>query len=115
MALPEHWIPHRRSDGEVIGWIDLESAGPAVQPIDRLGRPLSPVNDWNDAEEALEAIGLGFLTHRFAYRDQVVRIRQVYDDRVIVTTALTDAVGDVGDEFTLAFPVGDELVESPEP
>ena len=111
MALPDHWIPHRRSDGEVIGWIDLDTAEPQILPIDRLGRPLPPVDDWNDAEGALEEIGLGFLMSKFDYRGQRVRIRHVYDDRVVVTTAVTDAVGDVGDEFTLDFPVGAELVE----
>ncbi len=37
--LPSHWIPHRREDGEVIGWIDMESQEPNLIPIDRLGRP----------------------------------------------------------------------------
>lgn len=111
MTLPPHWIPHRRADGEVIGWIDLDTAAPAVVPIDRLGRALAPVDEWNDAEEALEAIGLSFLTGRFEWRGQRVRIRQVYDDHLIVTTAVTDAIGDVGDEFTLEFPVGPEFVE----
>lgn len=111
MALPQHWIPHRRDDGEVVGWIDLESDAPAIRPIDRLGRALPPVDDWNDAEEVLDDLGLRFLMSRFTFRGQTVRIRHVYDDRVVVTTAVTDAVGDVGDEFTVAFPVREELTE----
>ena len=111
MPLPEHWIPHRRADGEVVGWIDLQTADPHILPIDRLGRPLGLVDDWTDAEEAVDAIGLGFLMSEFLYCGQTIRIRQVYDDHVVVTTAMTDAVGDVGDEFSLAFPVGKELVE----
>ncbi len=111
MAIPDHWSPHRRPDGELVGWIDLDSDSPAIRPIDRLGRARPPVDDWNDAEEEIEAIGLGFLMGRFTFRGQTVRIRHVYDDRVIVTTAVTDAVGDVGDEFTVGFPVGDELTE----
>lgn len=111
-ALPEHWIPHRREDGEIVGWIDLDSAAPRVQPIDRLGRRLTVVEDWGDAEKALDDLGLRFLMERFMFRGITVRIRQVYDDRVIVSTALTDAVGDVGEEFVLPFPVGDELVEA---
>jgi len=28
----------------------------------------------------------------------------VYDDRIVLTTALTDAVEDVGEEITIPFP-----------
>ncbi|MEV0948607.1 hypothetical protein [Rhodococcus sp. NPDC049939] len=110
-AIPSHWIPHRRQDGEVVGWIDLDSQAPDLIPVDRLGWPLEPVSDWPAAEEALEKRGLGFLLNRFQYRGHAVRIRQLYEDRVIVTTAVSDAVGDVGEEFTLPFPAGTELTE----
>lgn len=110
-AIPSHWIPHRREDGEVVGWIDLESQAPDLIPFDRLGRPLEPVADWSAAEEALEERGLGFLRNRFHYRGYTVRIRQLYSDRVIVTTAVSDAIGDVGEEFTLPFPAGEALTE----
>lgn len=110
-AIPEHWIPHRREDGEVVGWIDLETASPDLIPIDRLGRPLAAVSEWALAEEVLEGIGLRFLLNRFDHHGRRVRIRHLYDDRVVVTTALSDAIGDVGDEFTVAFPPGTELTE----
>lgn len=133
--LPETWIPHRREDGELIGWIDMAVADPRLVPIDRLGRALEPVDDWFEAEEALEAIGLRFLAQRFEYRgprlaaqdqgqeqdqdqephqdqDQddddvesiTVRIAHVYDDRIVLTTALTDAIEDVGEEIVVPFP-----------
>lgn len=112
MALiPESWIPHRRADGESIGWIDITTAAPKVIPIDRLGREREPVDDWVDAEEVLEEIGLGFLTHSFFYSDMAVRIRHIDDQSVIVTTALTDAIGDYGEEFRLDFPPGDALLD----
>ncbi|MEE2057969.1 hypothetical protein [Rhodococcus artemisiae] len=110
-AVPSHWIPHRREDGEVIGWIDLESQEPDLIPIDRLGRPLPSVSDWNAAEEVLDDVGLRFLMNRFHYRGHTVRIRHLYEDRVIVTTAVSDAIGDVGQEFTLPFPAGPDLTE----
>ncbi|MFB8005812.1 hypothetical protein [Nocardia sp. NPDC056000] len=110
-AIPAHWIPHRREDGEVIGWIDLESHAPELIPIDRLGRSLTAVSNWVAAEEALEEHGLRFLMNRFDYRGHTVRIRHLYDDRIIVTTAITDAIGDVGEEFVLPFPAGSELTE----
>lgn len=135
--LPDTWIPHRREDGELIGWIDMAVADPRLVPIDRLGRALEPVDDWFEAEEALEAIGLRFLAQRFEYRgprlaaqdqnpdrdqnqdqkppqdqDQddddvesiTVRIAHVYDDRIVLTTALTDAIEDVGEEIVVPFP-----------
>lgn len=110
--IPESWIPRRRDDGETIGWIDLESHSPSVPPVDRPGRPLEPVADWHEAEEALDEIGLRFLMDRFRYRERTVRIRHIYDDRVIVSTALSDAVGDVGEEYALPFPIGTELTEA---
>lgn len=110
-GIPSHWIPHRRADGEVIGWIDLESQAPDLVPVDRLGRALEPVADWPAAEEALEERGLRFLLNRFHYRGHTVRVRQLYEDRIIVTTAASDAVGDVGEEFVLPFPAGTELAE----
>lgn len=133
--LPDTWIPHRREDGELIGWIDMAVADTRLVPIDRLGRALEPVDDWFEAEEALEAIGLRFLAQRFEYRgprlaaqdqgqeqdqdqephqdqDQddddvesiTVRIAHVYDDRIVLTTALTDAIEDVGEEIVVPFP-----------
>lgn len=110
-AIPEHWIPHRREDGEVIGWIDLETAAPDLIPIDRLGRPRAAVSEWPLAEEVLEEIGLRFLLNWFDHHGRRVRIRQLSDDGVVVTTAVSDAIGDVGDEFTLDFPPGAELTE----
>ena len=124
--LPESWIPHRREDGELIGWIDMTVAEPKLVPIDRLGRAMDPVEDWFEAEEALDSIGLRFLAERYVYRggggnddddDETahavtVRISQVYDDRIVLTTALTDAVEDVGREIVVPFPAPDELREA---
>ena len=101
-------------------------AEPRLVPIDRLGRALEPVADWFEAEESLEAIGLRFLAERYVYRpvrgldddddddDEpaqaiTVRIAQVYDDRIVLTTALTDAIEDVGREIVVPFPAPDGL------
>lgn len=110
--LPDTWIPHRRSDGELIGWIDMTVAEPRLVPIDRLGRALEPVDDWFEADERLEAIGLRFLAERFEYVEAgsapgeavTVRIAHVYDDRIVLTTALTDAIEDKGREIVVPFP-----------
>lgn len=111
--VPEQWIPHRREDGETIGWIDMIVAEPQFVPIDRLGRPLDPVDEWYDAEGVLDEIGLRFLMDRYVVeeegRDTVVRIAHVYDDRIVLSTALTDAVEDVGREIVVPFPAPSTL------
>ncbi|MDJ0362207.1 hypothetical protein [Rhodococcus sp. H29-C3] len=38
-SIPDHWIPHTREDGEVVGWIDLLSSEPDLIPIDRFACP----------------------------------------------------------------------------
>lgn len=115
--IPESWIPHRRDDGEVIGWIDMTVAAPRLVPIDRLGRPLETVDDWEEAEHALDAVGLRFLMDRYVVdegggRETVVRIAHVYDDRIVLSTALTDAVEDVGREIVVPFPAPAALRQS---
>jgi hypothetical protein len=54
------WTPHRREDGELVGWIRPE--GDAWVAVDLLGRPASEPVEWLDAEEALEERGLAWLT-----------------------------------------------------
>ncbi|MDX2357064.1 hypothetical protein [Dietzia sp. PP-33] len=106
--IPDAWIPHRREGGEVIGWVDMTIADPQLVPIDRLGRARDPVDTWHEAEEALEEIGLRFLMDRFALeeggRDTLVRIAHLYEDRIVLSTALTDAVEDVGRQIVVPFP-----------
>ncbi|MCT1515656.1 hypothetical protein [Dietzia cercidiphylli] len=115
--IPEAWIPHRREDGELIGWIDMTVAEPLLVPIDRLGRRLDPVDEWHDAEDVLDEIGLRFLMDRYVVeeegRDTVVRIAHVYDDRIVLSTALTDAVEDVGRQIVVPFPAPDSLWPTP--
>lgn len=54
------WIEHRRGvDGELLGW--MEPAGEGFVVIDLLGRPRTSALDWLAAEEALEALGIGYL------------------------------------------------------
>ncbi|WP_430645244.1 hypothetical protein [Agromyces sp. GXS1127] len=54
------WIEHRRGvDGELLGW--MEPVGEGFVAIDLLGRQRTPPLDWLAAEEALEALGIGYL------------------------------------------------------
>lgn len=57
--IPADWTPHRRDDGELLGWIRPE--GGHWVAIDLLGHAASDVGEWLDAEEALESRGLAWL------------------------------------------------------
>lgn len=51
--IPADWMPHRRADGEVVGYVRM--VGDAFQPMDLFGRPISAAGDWLAAEETLDA------------------------------------------------------------
>jgi len=55
----DDWTPHRRDDGELLGWI--RPAGDDWTAVDVLGRTVSDAVDWLVAEEALEQHGLAWL------------------------------------------------------
>lgn len=57
--IPPDWTPHRRDDGERLGWIRPE--GDEWVAVDVLGREASGPVDWLEAEAALEAVGLAWL------------------------------------------------------
>lgn len=57
--IPPDWTPHRRDDGELLGWIRPQ--GGDWVAVDVLGRAASGPVDWLDAEDALEARGLSWL------------------------------------------------------
>ncbi len=112
MSVQETWIEHRRSDGELLGWMDQDGDG--FVAVDLLGRRVTGVVDWLDAEEHLDALGIGYLADPFELR---------LDDgrwlRVRITEVSTDAIrvkkDDWGDmnaplvEYTVGFPLPDGL------
>ncbi|SFS13215.1 hypothetical protein SAMN04487846_2630 [Microbacterium sp. cf046] len=57
--IPADWTPHRRDDGELVGWIRPD--GEQWVPVDLLGHPASGPGEWLDAEETLESRGLSWL------------------------------------------------------
>lgn len=61
------WIEHRRSaDGELLGW--MKPVGDGFVVIDLLGRERTAAIDWLDAEESLDAVGLGYLADPYEVR-----------------------------------------------
>lgn len=86
-AVPDDWTPHRRDDGERLGWIRPD--GGAWTAIDVLGRVVAASVEWLDAEDALERRGLAFLAEpwmleRGAGQPVRVRLVEVTPARIVV-------------------------------
>lgn len=61
------WIEHRRSDdGERVGW--MQPVGDGFVAIGLLGHPRTDAVDWLDAEENLDALGIGYLADPYELR-----------------------------------------------
>lgn len=66
--IPADWTPHRREDGELLGWI--RPSGDDWLAVDVLGRELTGAIDWLDAEAALEEHGIGWLADPWILEDE---------------------------------------------
>lgn len=61
------WIEHRRADDrERVGWMKPVADG--FVAFDLLGRPRTDVVDWFQAEETLDALGIGYLANPYELR-----------------------------------------------
>lgn len=113
------WTPHRRDDGELLGWIHPE--GDDWVAVDVLGRPASAPIEWLEAEAALEEHGIAWLAEPWmlegeADRPLRVRIVEVTPDEAGAPGRIVVKIDDFGDmtrpataQFTLAWPVPDRL------
>ncbi len=86
-GVPDAWIPHRRGDGELVGWI--AAAGDEWDAFDVLGRAVVASVDWLAAEEALEERGLAFLADPWMLEREGaaplrVRMVEVAPERIVV-------------------------------
>lgn len=113
------WTPHRREDGELLGWIHPE--GEEWVAVDVLGRPASDPTEWLDAEAALEERGISWLADPWVLEgeaDQPVRVRilEVTPDEDGAPGRIVVKVDDFGDvtrpptqQYVLAWPAPDRL------
>lgn len=123
------WTPHRRDDGELLGWIHPD--GVDWVAVDVLGRTASEPTEWLDAEEALEARGIAWLADPWMLEGESdgplrVRILEVTPDDDGVPGRIVVKVDDFGDvtrpptqRFVLAWPIPGRLrparPEDPDP
>jgi hypothetical protein len=112
-VIPADWTPHRRDDGELVGWIRPD--GDDWVAVDLLGRAASGAVDWLDAEAALEAVGLSFLAEVWMLErepDPALRVRLVEvtpgaageAGRVVVQTDDFGAIDAPVDRYELPWP-----------
>lgn len=107
------WTPHRRDDGELIGWI--RPHGDDWVPVDLFGRAVAGPIDWLDAEAVLEERGIRWLADIWMLEREDaaplrVRIVEVTPDRggvagrVVVQTDDFGAVEAPVTRFELPWP-----------
>lgn len=107
---PADWTPHRRDDGELVGWIrPADDIGETWIAVDVLGRDASAAVDWLDAEAALEARGLAWLGEIWILErpDAAalrVRLVEVTPERVVVQTDDFGAIDAPVERFALPWP-----------
>lgn len=113
------WTPHRRDDGELLGWIHPE--GDHWVAVDVLGRPASAPTEWLDAEAALEQHGIAWLAEPWMLEgegDRALRVRilEVTPDEDGVPGRIVVKVDDFGDmtrpataQFVLGWPIPERL------
>ena len=110
------WIEHRRSDGELLGW--MVPAGDGFHVIDLLGRQRTEAPaDWSVAEAALETLGIGYLANRYSLRradgaERRVRIGEVDASGIVVLAddfGSASAIGANPEVFELSFPAPEGL------
>lgn len=100
--------PHRREDGELVGWIRAGDGG-TWTAIDLLGREVAASVDWVEAEAALEEHGIGYLADVWMLETddgpRRVRMVEVTPERIVVKI---DDYGDVShgtERFLLPWPI----------
>ncbi len=107
--------PHRRGDGELVGWIRAE--GELWVPIDLLGRAVGDPMEWLDAERALEDAGLHYLADAWMLEsadgeeaDAVpVRLVEVTPARIVVKSEDFGALDAPGRRWELPWPLPSRL------
>lgn len=112
MTVPSDWIPHRRADGELLGW--MQPSGEGFVLIDLLARPISAALDWFEAESLLDNTGIGYLAEPFELllddgRWPRVRLTEVSTDAIVVKREDWGAIDIPAEHYTLPFPIPDTL------
>lgn len=95
--IPDDWMPHRRADGETVGYVHLAEGG-LFQPMDLLGRPLGEPREWLEVEALLDDHSIAWLDGTWSYaieegRAVRTRIAELSSSRVVLVEDRLAAVG----------------------
>ncbi|TXK17179.1 hypothetical protein [Homoserinibacter sp. GY 40078] len=106
------WIEHRRGDGELVGWFRPSGDGYVV--VDLLGRDVSGELSWLEAEETLDALGIGYLADPYLLDREGeeplrVRIVEVSTQRIVLKLDDFGAIGGPRYSYELPWPMPSEL------
>lgn len=71
--IPTDWMPHRRADGEVVGFVRTVDTG--FQPMDLFGRPLAEAGDWLQAEELLDEHSIAWIDQPWLLEEDGAQVR----------------------------------------
>ena len=121
--IPDDWTPHRRDDGELLGWIRSASIHLGADhwiAVDLLGREASDALDWLDAEAVLDARGLSWLAEIWMLerpdegplRVKLVEVSPPHgadEGRVVIQTDDFGAIDVPVQRFELPWPAPAEL------
>lgn len=114
--IPADWTPHRRDDGELLGWI--RPSGEAWLAVDLLGREVGPPREWLDAEAALEEHGIRWLADPWTLEEEAegplrVQIVEVVPEGEGRITVKVDDFGDMQrpptQRYRLEWPIPSRL------
>lgn len=107
----DSWIPVRREDGELIGFLAEDTSGWC--PLTVFGHPIAEAGDRVDAEARLHSVGMSYLAQKWEVCDGAdwISAELVEASPAGVTVQLVDFFEHAdryGERQTLAAPVGSD-------
>ena len=118
--IPDEWMPHRRADGETVGYVHLADGG-LFQGIDLLGRPLGEPGEWLAVETMLDDHSIAWLDGSWSLalpdgRTVRARIAELSSARVVL---VEDRLGSIDGappaRFEVTVPVAEGVLEPAPP
>jgi hypothetical protein len=114
-VIPDEWMPHRRADGETVGYVHLADGG-LFQAMDLLGRPMGEPLEWLEVEALLDEHSIAWLDGSWSLvlpdgGTVRARIAELSSARVVLVEDRLGAIdGAAPARFEVAVPVADGVL-----